>query len=111
MIWFSSLMVQSCYCAVCSELEEIMAVLDAELFLVLPPLVWSNNWCRSFSPEAVESQNIETLLVSEGCSLVAKLLSVFFSIFSKATSLLVLCSSIQRYVCVLLLSSPFLCSF
>lgn len=72
MVWFSSLLVQLCYCAACTELGEIIAVLDAKLVLFLPPLVPSNIWCQSFSPGAVNSQNIETVPVSEEYSLVAK---------------------------------------
>jgi len=71
-VWFSSLLVQLCYCAACSELGEIIAVSDAKLALFLSPPVLRNIWCQSFSPGAVKSQNIETVLVSGGYSLVAK---------------------------------------
>lgn len=110
MVWFSSLLVQLSYCAACSELGEIIAVLDAKLILLIPHLVLSNIWCQSFSPGAVKSQNIETILVSEGYSLVAKWLSVFLSLFPKASSLFVLCSSVSSKgmsVCYFL-QAPFL---
>ena len=110
MVWFSSLLVQLSYCAACSELGEIIAVSDAKLVLFLPHLVLSNIWCQSFSPGAVKSQNIETLPVAEGYSLAAKQLSVFLSISPKASSFLVLCSSVSSKgmsVCYFL-QAPFL---
>lgn len=72
MVWFSSLLVQLCYCAACSELGEIIAVSDAKLVVFLPRLVLSSNWCQSSSPGAAKSQNIEAVPVSEGYPLVAK---------------------------------------
>lgn len=95
MVWLSSLLVQFCYCAACSELGEIIAVSDAKFVLFLPPVVFGNVWCQHLSPGAVKSQNIETVLVSEGYSLVAKQLLVLLLVSLKTSSLLVLCSSMS----------------
>lgn len=112
MVWLSSLLVQLCYCAACSELGEIIAVSDAKLVLFLPPVVFSNVWCQHLSPGAVKSQNIETVPVSEGYSLVAKQLLVFLSFSENLIPLApVLFNVIKRYVYILFLTSPLFIAF